>query len=205
MENAEALLLEEFKRLHDLYVRSRVKRNERINFFVGLSTAMGSGLAILSQTKLLSSVVFQWLGFSSLALLGLLGIVVHRDLVRSEINSAVYLKSIDLIKYYFVRSNETLKQHLVFPELVDGASSFVDKKHFWSSTNLLFIQMLTALLWGSAVSIPLLNAFSGVLQWLTGVVFVVVGAFVVLLSRQWASKQLAKAEHLIAQISAKLA
>jgi len=152
MNNSEILLLEEFKRLHDLYMQSRLKRNERVNFFVGLSTAIGSGLVILSQTKILSVNLLQWFASLSLIWLGVLGIVVYRDMVRSEINSAVYLKSIDLIKYYFTKQDKILKRYLVFPSIVDGASSFMSKKHFWLSTNPLFVQALTSLLWGGAIS-----------------------------------------------------
>jgi len=97
-----SLLLEEFKRLHDLYLRQRVKRGERVNFFVGLSTAIGGSIVILSQLGILDSFTLRWIGVIVLALLGMFGINIHANLVKNDINSYNYLRGIDRIRRYFI-------------------------------------------------------------------------------------------------------
>ena len=147
----ETLLLEELRRLHELYLRQRTLRSERINFFVGLSTAIGSGLAILAQIKAMPVMEFRCLTVFLSGLLSLLGVVVYRDLITSDINSALYLKGIDFVKLYFTTLHKEISPYLIFPHLIDGTHSFIRKGLFRFSTHSLFIQILSAAFLGGAV------------------------------------------------------
>jgi len=139
-----SLLLEEFKRLHDLYLRQRVKRGERVNFFVGLSTAIGGSIVILSQLGILDSFTLRWIGVIVLALLGMFGINIHANLVKNDINSYNYLRGIDRIRRYFIERDSDLAEYLLFPAKETEPSVLVKFRMssvrfvIWALTSVLF-------------------------------------------------------------------
>jgi len=107
-------LLEEYKHLHELYLRQRVKRSQRVDFFVGLLTAVVGGLVLAAQSGSIDQLTLVYVSIGILALLAAFGFQIHNSLVLNDINSEGYLRRLDLIEQYFVERDEELRSYLPF-------------------------------------------------------------------------------------------
>jgi hypothetical protein len=107
-------LLEEYGQLHDLYLRQRVKRSERVSFYLGLVTAIGGAIVLAAESGVFDPLPLIYVSVTTLALLAVFGIQIHNNLVQNDINSNAYLRRKDLIRRYFVDRDEQLAAYLPY-------------------------------------------------------------------------------------------
>ena len=182
------ILIEEFKHLHDLYLRQRVKRSERVNFFVGLVTAVGAGLIIATQSKMFDRFALIYLGLITLTLLSIFGVMIHGNLIGNDINSDNYIRGMNRIKRYFTDRDKDLTEYFIFPPIERPVLLTLRL-----TSIAVIVQFLTATLF-STVAVIFQFLFFQTITFLQGFITVLIIAGITIFSlNRWAKKELQKA------------
>lgn len=126
---ADAFLLEEYKHLSALLRQNEDAGDKRITFLLSLTTAVGSGLAVLAskETGLAIENLLK-VANVALAVLLALGVVTLRRVHKRNMTTDSYKKSMDDIRSMFTASDSRLLGYNPFPTKASNELSWKDHR-----------------------------------------------------------------------------
>ena len=148
-------MVAEHSQIFEEFRRVRTEGVRRLNFFVTLSTGVLGGLVFLTQFSSLSLMELQILGILSISLLTLLGWDIFRYLISREISSDFNMRSMGLIRRFFIEHNPEIADYLLW-NTSDEPSFFLKRERSLSSiitTMVYFLGVMVALNIGIIMSI----------------------------------------------------
>jgi hypothetical protein len=109
-------MLEEYKRLHELGMASINRSEQRVNFFITISSAIVGVLIVLSQTAILSTKVVLAVIVGALAVLLTFGVTTLNRVISGSVERRAYDKLSARIQDYFAISDPHVAAYLEFQE-----------------------------------------------------------------------------------------
>jgi len=122
-------LLAEFNNLNDSFLRNEELGERRVNFFITLTTAIVAALAAV--WKVASDTVDPIFFFFGLVLVFLFGAVTLVRIIRRNLVTHEYLRSLGRIRRYFVDMDPKIQLFLPYPPCDDRPQRKKEWKDLW--------------------------------------------------------------------------
>jgi hypothetical protein len=111
IDSAE-FMLKEYERLYTLMLNEDSKLDQRIGFFLTISTATLGGLLLLTQIASISPQIITTVTIGVLVVLLSYGIVIQNRVNMSRVQHAAYKQLINEIQYYFGRRDPEIAEYI---------------------------------------------------------------------------------------------
>lgn len=164
-DKANDFLIVEFETIRDFVLDTKETGNKRINFLVGMGTAIG-GLLIFFFKDYHKLLFYKLIFTVTFGVLFIFALDVFLHMVNRRIVTIEYLRAMNRIRRYFLDRNGEIEKYLYFPTS-DKEPPYVDSVFKFSGLYLVSIVFCVVTLWG--IYIGLLNIIFGE-DWILNVV-----------------------------------
>ena len=111
--SSQRILLEEYKSIHNDYLRLRSEGVTRVNFFITSASVALGGVLVLGSSNNIPIIYFKIILLATLTLLAIIGLEIYYYLVQRDIGSDRHIRGLARIRNYFIEIDPSIKDYFV--------------------------------------------------------------------------------------------